>query len=187
MFKLASNKAIGSLSFFYAHAWHRAAISATGLQDPAYKSRKCMHVFLCCTAELGLSVSVGGSECLLRPPSRNLHPGTEHTFPGPTWENQDLWLPEPLHTRRRSQRSAEVLPQQVYSGVDPSWLRITSFLYPLVFFSLLFLIWCWICLQVYVDQLTSEDMQFIGNSIFPNINEQIISKMVQFSNKVRLK
>ncbi|KAG9282412.1 midasin isoform X2 [Astyanax mexicanus] len=38
--------------------------------------------------------------------------------------------------------------------------------------------------QVFVDQLTSEDMQFIGNSIFPNINEQIISKMVQFSNKL---
>lgn len=39
-------------------------------------------------------------------------------------------------------------------------------------------------MQVYVDQLTSEDMQFIGNAIFPNISEQIISKMVQFSNKV---
>ncbi|KAM9495289.1 midasin [Clarias gariepinus] len=38
--------------------------------------------------------------------------------------------------------------------------------------------------QVYVDQLTFEDMQFIGNSIFPNISEQIISKMVQFSNKL---
>uniref|UniRef100_A0AAR2K636 Midasin n=1 Tax=Pygocentrus nattereri TaxID=42514 RepID=A0AAR2K636_PYGNA len=38
--------------------------------------------------------------------------------------------------------------------------------------------------QVYVDQLTSEDMQFISNSIFPNINEQIISKMVQFSNRL---
>ncbi|KAF5899322.1 midasin-like, partial [Clarias magur] len=38
--------------------------------------------------------------------------------------------------------------------------------------------------QVYVDQLTCEDMQFIGNSIFPNISEQIISKMVQFSNKL---
>ncbi|XP_053499982.1 midasin [Ictalurus furcatus] len=38
--------------------------------------------------------------------------------------------------------------------------------------------------QVYVDQLSSEDMQFIGNSIFPNISEQIISKMVQFSNKL---
>ncbi|KAF4092103.1 hypothetical protein AMELA_G00017110 [Ameiurus melas] len=38
--------------------------------------------------------------------------------------------------------------------------------------------------QVYVDQLSSEDMRFIGNSIFPNISEQIISKMVQFSNKL---
>ncbi|GAA6099361.1 midasin isoform X1 [Tachysurus ichikawai] len=38
--------------------------------------------------------------------------------------------------------------------------------------------------QVYVDQLTSADMQFIGNAIFPNISEQIISKMVQFSDKL---
>lgn len=51
----------------------------------------------------------------------------------------------------------------------------------MIFVTLLFLIWR---LQVYVDQLTSEDMQFIGNSIFPTISEQIISKMVQFSNRV---
>ncbi|TSL47560.1 Midasin [Bagarius yarrelli] len=38
--------------------------------------------------------------------------------------------------------------------------------------------------QVYVDQLTSSDMEFISNSIFPNISEQIITKMVQFSNKL---
>ncbi|KAK2883458.1 hypothetical protein Q8A67_017095 [Cirrhinus molitorella] len=35
--------------------------------------------------------------------------------------------------------------------------------------------------QVYVDALTNEDMQFIGDSIFPNIDNAIISKMVQFS------
>ncbi|CAB1342786.1 unnamed protein product [Coregonus sp. 'balchen'] len=35
--------------------------------------------------------------------------------------------------------------------------------------------------QVFVDQLTSEDMEFIGDSIFPNIDNQIISKMVHWS------
>ncbi|XP_003200751.2 midasin [Danio rerio] len=38
--------------------------------------------------------------------------------------------------------------------------------------------------QVYVDALTNEDMQFIGDSIFPNIDNAIISKMVQFSNRL---
>ncbi|XP_051581140.1 midasin isoform X2 [Myxocyprinus asiaticus] len=38
--------------------------------------------------------------------------------------------------------------------------------------------------QVYVDALTSEDMQFIGDSIFPNIDNKIISKMVQFNNRL---
>ncbi|KAI1897419.1 hypothetical protein AGOR_G00083100 [Albula goreensis] len=38
--------------------------------------------------------------------------------------------------------------------------------------------------QVYVDQLSSEDMEFIGESIFPAIDEHIISKMVQFSNRL---
>uniref|UniRef100_A0AAZ3S0A1 Midasin n=1 Tax=Oncorhynchus tshawytscha TaxID=74940 RepID=A0AAZ3S0A1_ONCTS len=38
--------------------------------------------------------------------------------------------------------------------------------------------------QVFVDQLTSEDMEFIGDSIFPNIDKQIISKMVQFNNRL---
>ncbi|KAF4099466.1 hypothetical protein G5714_019592 [Onychostoma macrolepis] len=38
--------------------------------------------------------------------------------------------------------------------------------------------------QVYVDALTNEDMQFIGDSIFPNIDNEIISKMVQFSNRL---
>uniref|UniRef100_A0A8C8D189 Midasin n=1 Tax=Oncorhynchus tshawytscha TaxID=74940 RepID=A0A8C8D189_ONCTS len=40
--------------------------------------------------------------------------------------------------------------------------------------------------QVFVDQLTSEDMEFIGDSIFPNIDNQIISKMVQFNNQLVL-
>ncbi|XP_057208356.1 midasin isoform X2 [Triplophysa rosa] len=38
--------------------------------------------------------------------------------------------------------------------------------------------------QVYVDALTSEDMQFIGDSIFPNIDNTIIAKMVQLSNRL---
>ncbi|XP_067273008.1 midasin [Pseudorasbora parva] len=38
--------------------------------------------------------------------------------------------------------------------------------------------------QVYVDALTNEDMQFIGDSIFPNIDNAVISKMVQFSNRL---
>lgn len=38
--------------------------------------------------------------------------------------------------------------------------------------------------QVYVDQLTSEDMEFIGDSIFPNIDKQIVAKMVQFNNRL---
>ncbi len=43
---------------------------------------------------------------------------------------------------------------------------------------------CIFFIQVYVDALTNEDMQFIGDSIFPNIDNLIISKMVQFSNRV---
>ncbi|XP_049611993.1 midasin isoform X4 [Syngnathus scovelli] len=38
--------------------------------------------------------------------------------------------------------------------------------------------------QVYVDQLTSKDMEFIGNSIFPAIDKEIISKMVEFSDSL---
>uniref|UniRef100_A0A3B4AV04 Midasin n=1 Tax=Periophthalmus magnuspinnatus TaxID=409849 RepID=A0A3B4AV04_9GOBI len=38
--------------------------------------------------------------------------------------------------------------------------------------------------QVFVDQLTSKDMEFISTSIFPNINKEIIVKMVEFSNKL---
>ncbi|XP_058881826.1 midasin isoform X1 [Acipenser ruthenus] len=38
--------------------------------------------------------------------------------------------------------------------------------------------------QVYVDQLSVEDMEFIGDSIFPDIDKHIIAKMVQFNNKL---
>uniref|UniRef100_A0AAQ5XCQ8 Midasin n=1 Tax=Amphiprion ocellaris TaxID=80972 RepID=A0AAQ5XCQ8_AMPOC len=37
--------------------------------------------------------------------------------------------------------------------------------------------------QVFVDQLTSKDMEFIGDSIFPSIDKEIVAKMVEFSNK----
>ncbi|MGH0171579.1 UNVERIFIED_CONTAM: hypothetical protein FKN15_061690 [Acipenser sinensis] len=37
--------------------------------------------------------------------------------------------------------------------------------------------------SVYVDQLSVEDMEFIGDSIFPDIDKHIIAKMVQFNNK----
>lgn len=40
------------------------------------------------------------------------------------------------------------------------------------------------CSQVFVDQLTSTDMEFVGDSIFPSIGKEIIAKMVEFSNKV---
>ncbi|KAK7907514.1 hypothetical protein WMY93_016126 [Mugilogobius chulae] len=38
--------------------------------------------------------------------------------------------------------------------------------------------------QVFVDQLTSKDMEFISSSIFPNIDKEMIVKMVEFSNKL---
>lgn len=38
--------------------------------------------------------------------------------------------------------------------------------------------------QVFVDQLTSKDMEFIADSIFPSINKEIIVKMVEFSNRL---
>uniref|UniRef100_A0A3Q1FB83 Midasin AAA ATPase 1 n=1 Tax=Acanthochromis polyacanthus TaxID=80966 RepID=A0A3Q1FB83_9TELE len=38
--------------------------------------------------------------------------------------------------------------------------------------------------QVFVDQLTSKDMEFIGDSIFPSIDKEIVAKMVEFSNKL---
>ncbi|KAM7394956.1 hypothetical protein PAMA_006612 [Pampus argenteus] len=38
--------------------------------------------------------------------------------------------------------------------------------------------------QVFVDQLTSKDMEFIGDSIFPSIDKEIVAKMVEFSNRL---
>uniref|UniRef100_K7FQC1 Midasin n=1 Tax=Pelodiscus sinensis TaxID=13735 RepID=K7FQC1_PELSI len=38
--------------------------------------------------------------------------------------------------------------------------------------------------QVYVDPLSSEDMEFIGNALFPAIDKNIIAKMVAFNNKI---
>lgn len=35
-----------------------------------------------------------------------------------------------------------------------------------------------------MDQLTSKDMEFIGDAIFPSIDKEIIAKMVEFSNRV---
>uniref|UniRef100_A0A8C4E441 Midasin n=1 Tax=Dicentrarchus labrax TaxID=13489 RepID=A0A8C4E441_DICLA len=37
--------------------------------------------------------------------------------------------------------------------------------------------------QVFVDQLTRKDMEFIGDSIFPSIDKEIVAKMVEFSNR----
>lgn len=41
-------------------------------------------------------------------------------------------------------------------------------------------------LQVYVDPLSAEDMEFIGNTLFPAIDKSIIAKMVAFNNKVSI-
>lgn len=41
-------------------------------------------------------------------------------------------------------------------------------------------------LQVYVDPLSAEDMEFIGNTLFPAIDKSIIAKMVAFNNKVNI-
>lgn len=38
--------------------------------------------------------------------------------------------------------------------------------------------------QVFVDQLTGTDIEFIGDSMFPGIDKEIISKMVAFNNTV---
>uniref|UniRef100_A0A665V9V2 Midasin n=1 Tax=Echeneis naucrates TaxID=173247 RepID=A0A665V9V2_ECHNA len=38
--------------------------------------------------------------------------------------------------------------------------------------------------QVFVDQLTSKDMEFIADSIFPRVDKEIIAKMVEFSNRL---
>lgn len=37
-----------------------------------------------------------------------------------------------------------------------------------------------------MDQLTSKDMEFIADSVFPNIDKEIVIKMVEFSNRVRM-
>ncbi|NWW44539.1 MDN1 protein, partial [Pedionomus torquatus] len=39
-------------------------------------------------------------------------------------------------------------------------------------------------LFVYVDPLAAEDMEFIGNTLFPAIDKSIIAKMVAFNNKI---
>ncbi|NXT02789.1 MDN1 protein, partial [Jacana jacana] len=39
-------------------------------------------------------------------------------------------------------------------------------------------------LFVYVDPLSAEDMEFIGNTLFPAIDRSIIAKMVAFNNKI---
>uniref|UniRef100_A0A8B9G947 Midasin n=1 Tax=Amazona collaria TaxID=241587 RepID=A0A8B9G947_9PSIT len=38
--------------------------------------------------------------------------------------------------------------------------------------------------QVYVDPLSAEDMEFIGNTLFPAIDKSIIAKMIAFNNKI---
>ncbi|XP_035472851.1 midasin isoform X1 [Scophthalmus maximus] len=38
--------------------------------------------------------------------------------------------------------------------------------------------------QVFVDQLTSGDLEFIADSVFPTIDKEIIAKMVDFSNRL---
>ncbi|KAM4043140.1 midasin isoform 2-T2 [Anomaloglossus baeobatrachus] len=40
--------------------------------------------------------------------------------------------------------------------------------------------------QVFVDQLSSSDMQFIASSLFPALGEEIIDKMVAFNNQIDL-
>lgn len=41
-------------------------------------------------------------------------------------------------------------------------------------------------LQVYVDPLSAEDMEFIGNTLFPAIDKSIVAKMVAFNKKVNM-
>ncbi|XP_077366934.1 midasin isoform X3 [Festucalex cinctus] len=38
--------------------------------------------------------------------------------------------------------------------------------------------------QVFVDQLTSKDVEFIGNSVFPAIDKEIMTRMVEFSDSL---
>lgn len=40
--------------------------------------------------------------------------------------------------------------------------------------------------QVFVDQLSPSDMQFIANSLFPALGEEVIDKMVTFNNQIDL-
>ncbi|KAM3931945.1 midasin [Leptodactylus fuscus] len=40
--------------------------------------------------------------------------------------------------------------------------------------------------QVFVDQLSPSDMQYIANSLFPTLGEEIIGKMVAFNNQVEM-
>ena len=147
-----------------------------------------------CAVEPGLSVCAGGVKRLLWPPCWDLHPRAGHELPGTTPEDQDLWLPEPLHSRRGAQGPAQILPQQIHSG---KWLRASvldicndTLNKYYGWFEYIWVIWgenkqtFHLFSQVFVDQLTSEDMEFIGDSIFPNIDNQIISKMVQFNNRV---
>lgn len=56
-----------------------------------------------------------------------------------------------------------------------------SFIFWLLFFMNSYLA---LSSQVFVDQLTSKDMEFIGDLIFPSIDKEIVIKMVEFSNRV---
>ncbi|XP_013912735.1 PREDICTED: midasin-like, partial [Thamnophis sirtalis] len=38
--------------------------------------------------------------------------------------------------------------------------------------------------QVYIDPLSASDMEYIGNTLFPAIDSEIIEKMVEFNNKI---
>ncbi|XP_070589310.1 midasin [Erythrolamprus reginae] len=38
--------------------------------------------------------------------------------------------------------------------------------------------------QVYIDPLSASDMEYIGNTLFPAIDKEIIEKMVEFNNKI---
>lgn len=69
-----------------------------------------------CVVKLGITVSPGGVKRLLWPPCWDLHPRAGHELPGTTREDQDLWLPEPLYSRRGAQGPAQILPQQIHSG-----------------------------------------------------------------------
>ena len=38
--------------------------------------------------------------------------------------------------------------------------------------------------QVYIDVLSSEDLLFITSTLFPNISEKLLGKMISFNSKV---